>query len=55
MADISGDRRKATTTPDFPIVDSEGKEVKGERRSGKDRRKNKRGTDIAGRILNILN
>ena len=55
MEQISGDRRKSASPPNFPLVDSKGRRVTYDRRSGDDRRKNKRGTDVASKILKILN
>ena len=54
MKHSSLDRRKAKEHPVFPLIDIEGHEVKGYRRSGKDRRKDKRDLDIASHILNFL-
>ena len=55
MYNSGSDRRKAESHPPFPFMDNEGNEVTQERRSGHDRRKNRRDSDVAGRILNILN
>ena len=55
MEQISNDRRRAENHTSFPLVDSQGRQVTQDRRSGDDRRKNKRGTDVASKILKILN
>ena len=55
MQTFRGDRRKTNQHSPFPLIDSGGCLVASERRSGKDRRKNKRGEDVAGKILKILN
>ena len=55
MQPLHGDRRQNNQHLSFPFVDSDGNMVTSERRTGKDRRKNKRGGDVAGKILNILN
>lgn len=55
MQSLYGDRRKNDQHLLFPLMDSEAHLIMSERRSGKDRRKNRRGSDVAGNILNILN
>lgn len=55
MQSLNGDRRKVEHQPIFPLVDSEGHQIVSERRSGNDRRKGTRGTDVVNKILNILN
>jgi len=55
MEQISSDRRRAESYASFPLVDSQGRQVTNDRRSGDDRRKNKRGSDVARKILKILN
>ena len=54
MKHSSLDRRKTEEPPFFPLMDSNGSEVRNERRCGKDRRKDKRDSDIASHILNSL-
>jgi len=48
-----GDRRQNKEAR-FPLVDSNGVLVNQERRSGTDRRRNRRGSDIALHIMNII-
>ncbi len=48
------DRRKNDRDSSFPLIDSEGRQVLSERRSGKDRRKNKRQYEVATEILNSI-
>ena len=52
---LHGDRRKSEQHFSFPLIDSEGYTVTSERRRGKKRRKGRRRSDIAGKILNIIN
>ncbi len=46
--------RRQTQTPLFPLTDSSGHKVEHDRRSGKDRRKERRGSDVARKIINLL-
>lgn len=55
MGHISSERRKAANPPAFPFVDSKGCQVTYDRRGEHDRRKNKRGSEVASKILKILN
>ena len=48
------DRRQAVKAPVFPLVDSDGNEVRNDRRSGKVRRKNRNHPNIASKILNSI-
>jgi len=50
-----GERRKKQHHIVFPLKDSHGQLIAAERRSGNERRKNKRGADVVGKILNMLN
>ena len=50
-----GDRRQYHGKVNFPIIDSDGNEVRYDRRSGRDRRRNEEGRDIAATIMSILN
>ena len=55
MQSLHGDRRKNEQQISFPLMDYEGYMVTSERRRGKKRRKNRRRSDVAGKILNIIN
>jgi hypothetical protein len=54
MQSSQEDRRKNAQQASFPLVDSEGHKVQSERRSGKDRRRNRRKNNVAGEILGII-
>lgn len=54
MQSSQEERRKNTQETSFPLVDSEGHKVQCERRSGKDRRRNRRRNNIASKILGII-
>ncbi len=54
MQSSQDDRRKNSREVSFPLKDSDGHIVRAERRSGNDRRRNRRKTDVAGEILGIL-
>ena len=55
MQQTTADRRKYVKVV-FPFMDFDGHHVASERRSGKERRKLRRGfTDVARKILNLLN
>ncbi|MCW8929431.1 MAG: hypothetical protein OQL19_04225 [Gammaproteobacteria bacterium] len=53
MRQTAGERRQNHNDM-FPLMDSDGHKVTSERRSGKDRRKELRGSDIATNILHLL-
>jgi hypothetical protein len=48
------DRRKAEQYSVFPLMDDKGQEVRKERRSGVERRKNERNIEVASQILSVL-
>lgn len=48
------DRRQVHSEIVFPLTDCDGHKVGSERRSGRDRRKERRNSDIARNIINIL-
>lgn len=54
MKHSSLDRRKAKGHPLFPLIDNDGHEVRNERRCSKDRRKDRRDSDIASHILKFF-
>ena len=55
MQQATANRRKHVKVV-FPFMDCDGHQVASERRSGKERRKSRRGfTDVARKILNLLN
>ncbi len=51
IRDKGDERRKRVKSPSFPMLDSEGNKVSEDRRSGKERRKNNHGDDIAKQII----
>lgn len=53
MQHVEGDRRHSNK--EFPLIDCDNHQVNSERRSGKDRRKNRRKSDIARNIIDIIN
>ncbi|MDX2505943.1 MAG: hypothetical protein QNL62_15915 [Gammaproteobacteria bacterium] len=55
MKHFKDERRKSEMHQAFPFIDSEGNEVKYDRRRGNSRRRNKQDSDIADKILNIIN
>jgi len=49
------DRRQAVKAPVFPLTDSNGNEIRSDRRSGKVRRKNRQYPNIVSKILDSIN
>ncbi len=55
MQEERSDRRQGNLKSVFPLMDCDGNHVSTERRSGSDRRKHRRESDIARNIINIIN